>query len=150
MGYLLLAGIAAAGFLVSVVCHLMGWLHIEPPWGRSVFVLHVGIFVLWFPLVMFANRTMPMPKRRRANLEHLFAELPKWARAAVTVLFVYAILNFAYFMYCASQYPRHKVPFYLELRGFSGHWMMFYGIAAFGFVALSRLARKRKDREPVV
>ncbi len=147
MGYLLLAVVATAGFLISVVCHVMGWLHMEPPWGRSVFVLHVGILVLWFPLVGFANRTMPMPKQGRGNFEHLLAELPKWVRSAATILFVYALLNFAYFIYCTTQYPKHKVPFYLELRGFSGHWMMFYGWAAIGFVALARLARKRKEHD---
>jgi hypothetical protein len=147
MGYLLLAVVASAGFLASVICHLMGWLHMEPPWGKSVFVLHVGFLVLWFPLVIFATRTMPKPGR--GNLDHLLAELPKWVRSAVTVLFVYALLNFAYFMYCTSQYPKHEVPFYLELRGFSGHWMMFYGIAAIGFVALSRLAGKRRKNESI-
>ena len=147
MGYLLLAGIASLGFFASVACHLTGWLHTEPPWGKSVFVLHVGFLALWFPLVIFANRTMP--KGARGNLEHLLAELPKWARRVVTVLFTYALLNFGYFMYCTSRYPKHEVPFYVELRGFSGHWMMFYGTAAIGFVALARLARKRRDHESV-
>jgi hypothetical protein len=30
------------------------------------------------------------------------------------------------------------------VRGFFGHWMMFYGVATAGFVALARLARKRR------
>jgi hypothetical protein len=146
MGYLFMAMMAAAGFVASVACHFMGWLHLEPPWGKSVFVLHIGIFVLWFPLVLFANRTMP--KGVRGNMEHLLAELPGWVRRAGAVLFVYTLLNFGYFMYCASQYPKNGVPFYLELRGFSGHWILFYGVAAIGFIALARLARKRKEAEP--
>ena len=147
MGYLFLAMTAAAGFVASVACHFMGWLHIEPPWGKSVFVLHVGFLVLWFPLVIFATRTMP--KGATGNVEHLLAELPKWVRRAVTVLLVHTFLNFAYFMYCTSQYPKRGVPFYLELRGFSGHWILFYGMAVTGFVALARLARKRKEHETV-
>ena len=147
MGYLCLAAVAVAGFLASFVCHLLGWLHIESPWGKSVFVLHVGFLVLWFPLVIFANRTTPKPGR--GNLEHLLAELPKWVRGAANVLFVYAFLNFAFFLYCTSQYPKHQVPSYVELRGFSGHWMLFYGVAAIGFVALARLARKRKEHDSV-
>jgi hypothetical protein len=145
MGYLFLAVVAATGLLASVACHVMGWLNIEPPWGKSVFVLHVGFLVLWFPLVIFANRTMPKPGR--GNFEHLLAELPKWARVATYGLFVYALLNFAYFMFSAHKYPKHEVPFSVELRGFSGHWMMFYGVAAAGFVALARLARRRKRNE---
>src|SRR4051812_45576744 len=121
MGYLLLATVAAVGFLASVACHIMGWLQMEPPWGKSVFVLHVGIFVLWFPLVLLANRTMPKPGR--GNFEHLLAALPKWVRVPYTGLFIYALINFAYFIFSTRQYPKHGVPFSLELRGFSGHWM---------------------------
>ena len=143
MGYLMLATIAAVGFLASIVCHVIGWMQIDPPWGKSAFVLHVGFLLLWFPLVMFANRTMPRPGR--GNFEHLLRELPKWARRATSCLFAYALLNFAYFIYCASRYPKHEVPFFLKLRGFSGHWMLFYGMAVAGFVGLARLARKRRD-----
>ncbi|EEF61796.1 hypothetical protein [Pedosphaera parvula] len=145
MGYILLMVTALTGLIASIACHLMGWLHVEPPWGKSVFILHVGIFVVWFPLVILANRTMP--KAGRNNMKHLLAVLPKWVRVACAVLFAYAILHFVYFIYCTQQYPKHGVPFYLELRGFSGHWMMFYGIASAGFVALGRLARKSKNAE---
>jgi hypothetical protein len=147
MGYLLLAAVAAAGLLASASCHVMGWLNLEPPWGKSVFFLHVGIFVVWIPLVLFANRTMPKPGR--GNFEHLLAELPRWVRYFTGGLFAYALLNFAYFIYCSSQYPKHGVPFSVEVRGFSGHWMLFYGWAVVGFVALARLARKRKTNEIV-
>ena len=142
MLYCIAALVAAVGFVASVACHITGWLQVEPIGGKRVFVLHIGILVLWFPLVMMANRTMPKPGR--GNVEHLMAELPKWARNAVSVLFVYALLNFAYFIYCTNQYPKHKVPFSVELRGFSGHWMVFYSAAWTGFVGLSRLARKRE------
>jgi hypothetical protein len=145
MGYLILAMIAAVGFFASMACHIMGWLQVEPPWGKSVFLLHVGIFVVWFPLVIFANRTMPKPGRN--NMDHLLAELPKWMRVATGILFVYTILNFVYFIYSTSQYPKHGVPFSIELRGFSGHWMMFYGVALAGFIALSRLSRKQRKNE---
>ncbi len=142
MGYTILAAVSLAGLLASVGCHLAGWLGADPPWGQALFVLHVGIFPLWFPLVFFANRTMP--KGARGNLDHLLAELPRWARVAVGVLFLYALVNFAYFMWLVRQFPKKEVPFAVVLRGFSGHWMMFYGVAAAGFVALARLSRKRR------
>jgi hypothetical protein len=147
MGYLLLAMISVAGLLASIACHILSWLQVEPPWGKSVFLLHVGIFVVWIPLVIFANRTMPKPGRN--NMDHLLAELPKWVRVCTGILFGYAILNFVYFMYCTLQYPKHGVPSSVELRGFSGHWMMFYGIASAGFIALARLARKRRNNETI-
>lgn len=144
MGYHLLAGISAVGLLASVGCHLMGWMQKVPPWGKSTFWLHIGIFLVWFPLVTLANRTMP--DRERGNLEHLLKELPGWARSLGTALFAYALLNFMFFIFSSQQYPRNKVPFLVELRGFSGHWMMFYGFAVAGFVALGRLARKRNKQ----
>ena len=142
MAYLIMAFLAGAGFLASLGCHIIGLLQIEPPWGKSVFILHVGIFVVWIPLVFSANRTMP--KRNRGNFDHLLVELPKWVRIATRVVFVYAAVNFVFFLVCASQYPKHKVPFTLELRGFSGHWLLFYGWATAGFIGLSRRARKLK------
>ena len=141
MLYRIAALVAAIGFVASVGCHLMAWLQMEPAGGKWVFILHVGILVLWFPLVMMANRTMPKPGR--GNVDHLLAELPKWAGRVVSALFFYALLNFAYFIYCTQEYPKNKVPFSLELRGFSGHWIMFYSAAWAGFVGLARLARKR-------
>jgi hypothetical protein len=88
-----------------------------------------------------------MPRPGRGNFEHLLAELPKWARTVTYAFFIYALLNFVHFIFATCQYPKHEVPSSVELRGFSGHWMMFYGIAALGFVALGRLARKRRQTE---
>ena len=147
MGYLFLAGLSAAGFLASLVCHIMGWMLIEPPLGKAVFLLHAGIFVVWFPLVIFANQTKP--SKEGGNMAHLIAELPTWMRVAGGFLVFYTIINFIYFLICTSKYPKNGVPFLLELRGFSGHWMLFYGFALAGFVALSRLARKRRSDQTV-
>jgi len=142
MGYLLLAAVASVGFLASLVCHVMAWLHCDPPWGKSVVVLHIGFLILWFPLVLFSNKTMP--KGAKGNAEHLLAEVPRVVRGMVTALAVYAFLNFAFFMYSSSGYAKGQVPFYIELRGFSGHWMLFYGVATVGFIGLARFARKRQ------
>jgi hypothetical protein len=68
MGYLLLATISAAGLVESVACHRAGWMGIDPPWGKSAFALHVGIFAVWIPLVILANRTMP--EGARGNADH--------------------------------------------------------------------------------
>jgi hypothetical protein len=139
--YLILAALSSIGFTASIICHLLAWFHVEPPWGKSVFVLHVGFLILWIPLVTASNRTMP--KEGRGNFEHLLAVLPRAVRFILPGLGGYTAINFVYFILSTFKYPRGKVPFYLELRGFSGHWMLFYGMAAIGFVALARLARKR-------
>ncbi|MEO2091992.1 MAG: hypothetical protein ABGY75_21265 [Gemmataceae bacterium] len=144
MGYLFLIVFAAVGLAASVVCHALGWLGVEPPGGKAAVGLHVGIFVVWIPLCLLANRTIPKGKEAtEGNMNHLAADLPRWAGAAMIGVFVYALVNFALFMWAAREFPRGKVPFPLELRGASGHWMMFYGWALCGMVSLRRLARKR-------
>lgn len=142
MGFVILMLIAALGFLASIICHVLSWLGIEPPGGHIVLCLHVGIFIIWLPLVLFANRTMP--KGARNNIDHIWAELPAWLNKSFSILFAYAILNFVYFVFCTFKYPKHGIPFSLELRGFSGMWMIFYGFGTLGFAGLNRLARKRK------
>jgi hypothetical protein len=142
MRYRLLALLAGAGLLASMACHLMAWLKITPPLGKAVFMLHVGIFAVWFPLIILGNRMAPKGSR---GVDSLIKELPKWVSTALGGLFAYALCNFAYFLYCTSSYPKHKVPFWLELRGFSGHWMIFYSVACAGFVAMMRLSKKQED-----
>src|SRR5579863_653095 len=127
MSYLILATLAAIGFLVSLVCNVMGWMHTNPFWGQSVFWLHIGAMALFFALIYFSNKTMP--KFSKSNLDHLLAELPKWARTGLGVVFAYAILNFVWFIYCSSTYQKGKEPMWLVLRGFSGHWMLFFGVS---------------------
>ena len=96
MPYKLLATIAFAGFLAALLCHVMALLGIEPPGGRIVMIpLHIGIFPLWFLLIISANRTKPTTGR--ANLDHLFAEVPKWVRWVSGLVAAYAIVNFIYF-----------------------------------------------------
>ena len=139
----LLALVSCGGFVLSVYCHVLGLQHLEPPWGKSSFFLHIGIFVVWIPLVLFAERTKPQGTRN--NLNHLMALLPTWLRFGVNGIFIYALVNFGYFMMQTHSYGKGETPFYLELRGFSGHWMMFYSMATAGFVALARLYRKKLE-----
>ena len=133
----LLAGISAVGLLLSLACHVFGWLQVDPPGGQAAMHLHTGIFIVWIPLVFLTNRTMPR--------KDVLAELPTWATVGVMVLFVYAFLNSIHFGVMASRFPENQVPFSLVLRGFSGHWMLFYGFAVAGFIGLARLAHKRRQ-----
>ena len=84
------------------------------------------------------------------------ADLPRWQQYAVKGLFAYALINFALFFYrssggtpeerdgkyvlqnhgtvirelSADEYERHSA---YVVRGFSGHWMVFYLIPALYF-----------------
>ncbi len=144
MGYKTLSAVAFAGFVVSVVLHILACLGVEVPNGSWVFFLSVGIFPLWFLLIMAGNRTRP--SAGRGNMKHLTAEVPKWIRTGFSLVGVYAIFNFFYFLHLASKYPKHAVPFSLELRGISGYWMLFYGMSAMGLFGLHRFMLKQKNQ----
>jgi hypothetical protein len=146
MFYSLLATLAAIGFFASLVCNILGWMHVNPSYGQSVFWLHIGALGLFFTLIYFGNKTMP--ESSRSNLAHLTAELPRWVSAGLVILFAYALLNFAWSVYCTSSYPKGKVPMWLDVRIFSGHWMLFYGLEWAGFVGLGRLSRRRVEQIP--
>jgi hypothetical protein len=141
--YRLVATLAFLGFTASLICHILGWLRINIPGGETIFILHIAIFAFWVPLVILATKTMP-PDSKKGNFEHLLAELPRWARHAFTAIFIYMFFNFAFFLFAAPKFPRNALPQYVLLRGFSGHWMMFYSAATLGFIGLARLAETKR------
>jgi hypothetical protein len=132
-----LAALSGVGLGLSLIVHVAAWVHYIFPIGKWVFALHLGIFVVFVPLVISANRTTPTPGKRD-NLEHLFGTLPRWTQPLATGVFVYALAQFALFMWQASHYTKHHVPHDLELRGFSGHWIMFYTWSLLGHIGLMR------------
>lgn len=109
------------------------WVHVGAVMGRRVvpepffWILHMGIFVVWFPAVMVA-------KQRVGNLNRkdfwkvLLRDLPDWVRYLIYGFLGYAVVNFLYFF---QQAPTGgggnggDTPA-IVWRGFSGHWMVFY------------------------
>lgn len=119
--------LAAAGLLLSVAIHVAAILGLQVPGGSTVWGLHIGIFVVWLPTVLVFTRTS-----RFANQKDLWkvalSGCPVWMRRTLYALFAYAIVNFAFFMLSSSSRGSGSEPG-TELRGFSGHWMVFYGAA---------------------
>jgi len=117
--------LAAAGLCISLYVHLLTLMDMPMPWGGSVWFLHVGIFVVWIPAVLVSQRVV-----RRASQKDFWkialSGCPPWMRTAGYVLFVYAILNFLYFMFFLEH---GKTDEGSTIRGFSGHWLIFYGCA---------------------
>jgi len=133
------------GFFLSLFVHLVTFFGIDPakhvPW---VWVLHLGIFVVFVPMVLMQGSSL-----RKDLWNDLFAAVPRWARYAIKGFFAYAVINFALFMFLSeggvpgerdgqyvlrnhgqiirelseSEYERQKA---YVMRGFSGHWMVFY------------------------
>src|SRR5262249_12933736 len=104
-----LAGICAVGFLLSAACHVLLLLQVDPPGGRAVLWLIPGIFVIWPPLVLLGNWTRP-PGFPKGSPDHIFAELPKWARAAVIAVFIYAMVNIVLMFVMERRYGKQEFP----------------------------------------
>jgi len=133
--------LAALGFCLSVAAHVASILGIPLPGGQSVWLLHAGIFVVWLPTVLIVSRVM-RGVRRQDMWKVTLSGCPAWMRMAAKVLIGYVILNFVYFMATSARgggghYSGAAPP--SVIRGFSGHWMLFYGVA---FMTLYSVGRK--------
>jgi hypothetical protein len=122
--------LAACGLVLSVAAHCMALAGIPVPGGKLVWSLHIGIFVVWIPTVL-TSMQMTRYSNRKDFWKVTFAGCPVWMRRAVYALFGYAILNFIVFTASTGGQPKHltgPAPPSM-IRGFSGHWMVFYGMA---------------------
>lgn len=123
--------LAGLGFLVSLIAHLMALAGRLPPGGDAIMFMHGGVFVVWLPAVLAALRlsgpSEPGSNRRhRTDWNRTFAGNPAWMRYATHAVMLYAVLNFLLAMRGA---PTHRGANGITpqiLRGFSGHWMVFY------------------------
>jgi hypothetical protein len=97
--------------------------------------LHVGIFVVWIPAVLVAQR-LARGYERRDVWKAVLRGLPVWLQTAGRLLFGYALVNFAVFLLFLAP-NKGPATTLNEFRGFSGHWMLFYG-AAFGILYSAR------------
>src|SRR5690606_678263 len=99
------------------------------PGGKLVWSLHMGIFVVWLPTVLVASRA----SRGRPQAEFwksVLSGCPPWMRYAGYALFAYAIANFIWFMVTTGSQPQPEGDAPPSVvRGFSGHWLIFYGAA---------------------
>ena len=144
---------AFTGFFISLIVHLTTFFGIDPakhvPW---VWVLHLGIIIVFIPMLLVQGL---MPKKDFWS--KFLATMPRWVRYTVKAFFAYAIVNFALFFFLSKggvpdvrdgKYVLHnhgnvireltEDEYHLQnayvVRGFSGHWMIFYLIAALGFL----------------
>jgi hypothetical protein len=92
-------------------------------------ILHIGIFVVWFPAVFVAQRLVGNLSRRDL-WKVILKDSPIWMRYMVYGFMGYAVVNFLLFIMKSptgrggGENPPAEV-----WRGFSGHWMAFYSAA---------------------
>src|SRR5215469_10585399 len=97
--------IAAVGFVLSLVAHVLALLGIAMPGGGLVWALHVGIFVVWIPAIFLSrNRLQNVP--RKNHMDAMLGDCPRWMRRAITILFAYAIVNFLLFLFSTIGQPK--------------------------------------------
>lgn len=123
--------LAACGIALSIAAHFMALAGVPIPGGGLVWVLHAGIFVVWVPAVLVSLK-MTRHASRKDLWKVALAGCPEWMRRSLYVLFGYAMLNFILFFVTTAGQPRkdHQNSSSPEvIRGFSGHWMIFYGVA---------------------
>jgi hypothetical protein len=132
---------SAIGLVVSL------WIHLGAVMGRRVapeaffWVLGVGIFIVWLPAVLVAQRLVGDVSRKDL-WKVVLKDSPDWMRYMVYGFFGYAMVNFLLFMTKAPNGGGGANPPAVVWRGFSGHWMAFYSAA----LAILYSAVRTEDR----
>jgi uncharacterized protein DUF3592 len=134
-------GLSAVGLVVSL------WVHVGAVMGRRVapeaffWILHMGIFVVWFPATFVAQRRVGNV-RRKDFWKVVLKGSPEWMRYLVYGFLGYAIVNFSLFLYQEPNGGSGTDQPAIVWRGFSGHWMAFYSAAFAILYSAARESRK--------
>ncbi|QXZ10380.1 hypothetical protein KUF54_03795 [Comamonas sp. Y33R10-2] len=99
-----------------------------------------GIFVVWLPAVLISHR-INKGNRLKFSWKQVLAGCPQWMSYAAYGLFAYAFINF--FLSISTR----EMDSQQGLRTFSGHWMMFYGMAFCIFFSSWRLPSLLRTRQ---
>lgn len=96
----MLAFAAATGYTLSVLLHLLIRLHIHqhanPEFESYFTALFIGIFLVWFPTVLYMQRfSREMRGFSFRGWKYIVAGAPAWLIWLAGLSFVYAFVNFA-------------------------------------------------------
>jgi hypothetical protein len=122
--------LSVVGLVLSIVAHCCGLLGLPQPLGGATWALHIGIFIVWIPVVLISLR-LTQDFKRRDFWKAALRGCPNWMRWMTYASFIYAVINFVTFAMAAPnghQVPNAPAPA-IVFRGFSGHWMAFYSAA---------------------
>ncbi len=160
--------IAISGFVVSLLIHIISLTGYNQ--NNSIpfiWIIHIFVFVVFIPGILKISRYDRIKQKNRKlieNVKNLTAGVPKIISIIALISFFYAIMNFMAFIvlsegggpniidgeYVLSNHgdiirTLTEKEYFLfqanELRGFSGHWMLFYSISV-----LMLYPRKRIDK----
>ena len=151
---LLFGAAAAIGFVASLLVHIAALLGVDVAAHFSgVWLLHIGIFAVFIPFVLFSRQNLGS----QSSLLQIATTFPRVVTILGATIFAYAIVNFMLFMAATEagnptiqdgkylllnhgklireislgEYSAFKAN---EVRGFSGHWLLFYYVPAAYFL----------------
>lgn len=149
-----LGTVAMAGFVLSLIAHVAALDGMDVASAvPAVWSLHLGVFVVFLPFVLISRKDMAGNK----SLIAMAKGLPPWLGVLGGALFAYALLNFLLFLlhteggsasaeggkYFLKDHGRlirqisatEFAAFQANMvRGFSGHWLVFYFFPAAYFL----------------
>lgn len=151
---------AVIGWSIGLVVHLLSLFDYDvAEVFPFVWILHVGAILIMFPAIIELKKTVPVRQvngrllgTSRGFYTHVFKNAPRWLSIIVGLCFAYAIVNFILFItsqlgtaeiqggqYVLTSHGKilktlteeefHHVKANM-LRGFSGHWILFFAAAA--------------------
>lgn len=141
----ILGFLSVLGFVAAFIIHTLTFFGIDSSkYFYGVWCLHIGVFIVFIPLTISA--------KKEKNSDE-YSKMPSWAKLVIAAIFVYALVNIALFFFFSEggsptiindqyvlldhgklirqltevEYNWQKA---YVLRGFSGHWLLFYLISA--------------------
>lgn len=156
----LLLFLALSGWALSLMVHIVSLAHMDiADKIPFIWFLHIGVFIVWLPTVLILRKNEELKQAKtltRMNPVAMFNIMlkgaPPWLLYVVIGGFAYAIINFLLIISSGigvtsiidGQYVLHNHGQVLktltegeyhqcqakEMRLSSGHWIVFYGIAA--------------------
>ena len=156
--------LAAVGLVLSLVAHASTFVGMNPARHfPATWLLHLGIFVVFAPAIVAANR-MGKGASRNEVWNSIWRFAPRWLQCLVGAFFVYAFFNFfmsnylneggvpgkingEYVLHSHGKVIRKLTPDEYDkhesyvVRGFSGHWMFFYSASLMILAASERAQR---------
>jgi hypothetical protein len=170
---------ALAGWVLGLTVHILSLANIDVTEKVPfVWLLHVGIFIVWLPVVFSLKENQKLKEHQQSGMSNrmnpfssfkiIFRDTPTWLSIIAITGFFYAFINFILFMTSQEGTPSIKEGQYVlhnhgqiiktiseqeyhhfkanEVRGFSGHWILFYGVAAAVLFKYSGLKKSKLEK----
>lgn len=136
-----LAAVSGVGLAASLFLHVEAIEHKYPASMGVLAAMHLGVFIVFFPAVIIANRRAGY-RRRKYAWEFVLSGSPWWMRYGCYLCGFYAALNGAALILehmWSEPSGAAGAPSLSDWRGISAIWMGFYSVA----LAVLLAARKR-------